>query len=65
MSSPYLRNLSHQQRGALITNLHESYGGNCFICGKPISLELHADTIDIDHIQPTQGGVRTVQRISV
>ena len=50
MSSPYLRNLSHQQRGALITNLHESQGGNCFICGKPISLELHADTIDIDHI---------------
>ena len=56
MPSLYLYRQSNEQRESLVKNLHETQNGNCFICGKSISLDLHAKTIDIDHIEPTRAG---------
>ena len=36
--------------------MHESQNGNCFICAKEINLKVQANTIDIDHIEPTRAG---------
>ena len=56
MPSLYLNRLSPEEREALVNSLHTSQNGNCFICGKPIHLELHANAIDVDHIEPTAAG---------
>ena len=40
----------------MVKTLHTSQNGNCFICGKPIDLELQANTIDVDHIEPIRAG---------
>ena len=56
MSSLYLNRLSNEQRQTLVQNLHSAQNGNCFICGKEINLKLQANTIDIDHIEPTRSG---------
>ena len=54
MSSLFLNRLSHEQRQDIVASLHESQNGNCFICTKEINLKLQANTIDIDHIEPTK-----------
>jgi hypothetical protein len=56
MSSLYLNRLSNEQRQTLVESLHSAQKGNCFICGKEINLKLQANTIDIDHIEPTRSG---------
>lgn len=56
MGSLFLNKLTNEDRLALIKKLHTSQHGNCFICGKPIDLKVHASTIDIDHIEPTKLG---------
>jgi hypothetical protein len=56
MSSLYLHGLSAGQRKELEKRLHETQKGNCFICEKPIDMELQADTIDIDHVEPIKVG---------
>ena len=56
MSSLFLNRLSHEQRQVIVARLHESQNGNCFICAKEIDLKLQANTIDIDHIEPTRAG---------
>lgn len=52
MTSIYLAKLSASDRVDLIKKLHNSQSGNCFICGEAIDLNLHKDSIDIDHIIP-------------
>jgi len=45
-----------RQRKDLEKQLHGSQNGNCFICGKPIDLTLHANAIDVDHVEPLKTG---------
>ena len=54
MSSLYLRRQSADSRQELVATLHESQGGNCFICNKVIDLQLHNP--EIDHIEPLNSG---------
>ena len=56
MASLYMNRLSNEQRHELVSSLHDSQNGNCFICGREINLTLQASTIDIDHIEPTRAG---------
>ena len=56
MASLYLSRLSNEEWHNLLKDLHESQTGNCFICGLAIDLDLHANFVDVDHIEPTSSG---------
>jgi hypothetical protein len=56
MAFRYLTSLSHEQRQDLIHKLHNTQAGKCFICEKAIDLVLHADALDIDHVEPIKIG---------
>ena len=54
MGSLYVNKLNSEQRQTLIVSLLDSQSGNCFICGRTIDLSIQANSIDIDHIEPTK-----------
>ena len=56
MPSLYLQSLSAEDRDKLVKNLHEMKHGSCFICEQPIDLAVHADSLDIDHVEPISAG---------
>ncbi len=56
MSSFYLKNLSTEDRRVLQQGLLETQKGKCFICEKDIDLVVHANSVDIDHVEPLKGG---------
>lgn len=57
MRSKYLSELTNPERDALRKRLFESQGRRCFICDEQMDLVLHAESLQIDHIDPlTQGG---------
>ena len=56
MPSLYLNRLSNDDKKDLIETLLNTQLGNCFICGKEIDPALHANSIDIDHIEPISVG---------
>lgn len=50
MASKYLKALSSDDYNALTKKLHSIQNGICYICQKPIDLDIH--TTNIDHIIP-------------
>jgi HNH endonuclease len=52
----YLNALTSDQRQDLEKQLHASQKGNCFICGNKIDMVLHANAIDVDHVEPLKLG---------
>lgn len=66
MSSKYLSSLSDTDRTQLEKKLHQIQKGKCFICDDEIDLELHQDTLDVDHIEPlSQGGKDNVENFAL
>ena len=55
-NSRYVKNLSQEQLQALREKLHSIQSGKCYICREPADLQLHADSLDIDHIEPLAVG---------
>lgn len=51
-----LRALGSEERKDVISQLWQSQNGKCFISEKPIDLELHGQSLDIDHVIPTRDG---------
>ena len=56
MGSLYLNGQTPEQRKQLEKDLLASQKGVCFICEKPIDILLHANAIDIDHVEPLKTG---------
>ncbi len=56
MGSLYLSALSEKQREELEKALWSAQHGVCFICEREIDLKLHANAIDIDHVEPIKTG---------
>jgi len=56
MRSLFLGRLNPEQRQDLISRLWEAQGHDCFICERPIDLDVHAQTLDIDHVEPLNLG---------
>jgi len=56
MRSLFLSRLTPDKKEELIKKLYETQNGKCFICQEPIDLELHKDSLDIDHIIPLKIG---------
>lgn len=56
MASLYLNGLTSEERDELRKKLHEAQGGKCFICDSAIDLVVHANAIDVDHVEPLKGG---------
>ncbi len=52
----FLSRQSAEERENLLSSLHSSQNGICFICDEAIDLEIHKNSIDIDHIVPTKLG---------
>lgn len=56
MPSLFLRRMSEEERNDLVQRLHSTQNGRCFICEKPIDMDIHAGHVEIDHIEPIVGG---------
>jgi HNH endonuclease len=56
MSSLFLNKMTPDERHSLIQRLHNAQSGRCFICDQLIDLKLHADSLDIDHVEPLKVG---------
>lgn len=50
--SLFLSKLKPDQRRELVNRLHVRQNGVCFICEKPIDLDLQRDALEIDHVIP-------------
>lgn len=55
-NSLYLSRLKDHELAALRTRLFEAQSRSCYICGQPIDLVLHSDSLEFDHIEPTAVG---------
>lgn len=55
-NSLFLSRLKGHELEELRTRLHAAQSRLCYICRQPIDLELHADSLEFDHIEPTAVG---------
>jgi hypothetical protein len=58
MASLFLSRLSPDDRAELTRRLYDAQRGVCFICERPIDLDIHAGSLDIDHVEPLKTGGR-------
>lgn len=56
MSSLYLARQKPEDRHHMISKLHNTQSGHCFICELPVDLVVHKSTLDIDHVVPLNVG---------
>lgn len=50
--SIYLSKLTAEQRLDLTNRLYDQQSGACFLCDRPIDLEVHKGALEIDHVIP-------------
>lgn len=56
MNSLYLSRLKPSEYEALRQNLWNTQAQSCFICDEAIDLQIHGDSLDVDHIVPLASG---------
>ncbi len=59
--SRFVSGLASEQVQALREKLHSIQSGNCYICRRPIDLQLHEGSLDLDHIEPLAVGGRDTE----
>ena len=55
-NSRYVASLASEELRAFAEKLHSIQSGNCYICRKPIDLQLHEGALEFDHIEPLAAG---------
>ena len=60
-NSRFVNSLSADALRAFRQKLFNIQAGNCYICRKPIDLQLHDGFLDIDHIEPLAAGGRDIE----
>lgn len=57
-NSRYVASLAQEELDTLRGKLHNIQSGKCYICRKPIDLQLHEGSLELDHIEPLAVGGR-------
>ena len=55
-NSRYVANLTSEELQDFREKLHNIQSGRCYICRKPIDLQLHEGSLEFDHIEPLAVG---------
>ena len=55
-NSRYVASLASEELQAFREKLHSIQSGKCYICRKPIDLQLHEGSLELDHIEPLAVG---------
>ncbi len=55
-NSRYVASLASEDLQALREQLHSIQSGKCYICRRPVDLQLHEGSLELDHIEPLAVG---------